>query len=98
MRPLTPNQICRASVLLNTLRRPYATPHSNHSPTASPSMSEHIQAPVRKNVRFSSIDRSWGELFYEDGKPTPRLGDISRGLANYIVMLSHQRSDHFADK
>lgn len=36
-------------------------------------------------TELSTIDQKWGKLFESDGKPTQRLGQFLRGLANYIV-------------
>ncbi|EPE27303.1 hypothetical protein GLAREA_03218 [Glarea lozoyensis ATCC 20868] len=36
-------------------------------------------------LELSTIDLKWGQLFENDGTPTPRLGQFLRGLANHIV-------------
>jgi hypothetical protein len=36
-------------------------------------------------LELSTIDLKWGQLFGNDGTPTPRLGQFLRGLANHIV-------------
>jgi len=36
-------------------------------------------------MELSTIDQKWGRLFENDGKPTQRLGQFLRGLANHIV-------------
>ncbi|KAL5321648.1 hypothetical protein ACEPPN_009608 [Leptodophora sp. 'Broadleaf-Isolate-01'] len=36
-------------------------------------------------TELSTIDQKWGRLFESDGKPTQRLGQFLRGLANYII-------------
>ncbi|KAI9055854.1 hypothetical protein LZ554_000793 [Drepanopeziza brunnea f. sp. 'monogermtubi'] len=36
-------------------------------------------------MELSTIDQKWGRLFETDGKPTKRLGQFFRGLANYII-------------
>lgn len=37
------------------------------------------------NLELSTVDLKWGTLFDGDGKPTPRLKQILRGLANHLV-------------
>jgi hypothetical protein len=39
-------------------------------------------------LELSTIDLKWGQLFENDGTPTPRLGQFLRGLANHIVCRS----------
>ncbi|KAG4426467.1 hypothetical protein IFR04_000349 [Cadophora malorum] len=36
-------------------------------------------------AELSTIDQKWGRLFENDGKPTQRLGQFLRGLANHII-------------
>ena len=36
-------------------------------------------------TELSTIDQKWGRLFENDGKPTQRLGQFLRGLANHIA-------------
>ncbi|KAL2071396.1 hypothetical protein VTL71DRAFT_12631 [Oculimacula yallundae] len=36
-------------------------------------------------MELSTIDHKWGRLFESDGKPTQRLGQFLRGLANHII-------------
>lgn len=36
-------------------------------------------------VELSTVDQKWGRLFENEGKPTQRLGQFLRGLANHIV-------------
>ncbi|KAH7351084.1 hypothetical protein BKA65DRAFT_250777 [Rhexocercosporidium sp. MPI-PUGE-AT-0058] len=36
-------------------------------------------------AELSTIDQKWGRLFETDGKPTQRLGQFLRGLANHII-------------
>lgn len=38
-------------------------------------------------LELSTIDQKWGRLFDNDSRPTERLGQFLRGLANYIVSL-----------
>jgi hypothetical protein len=39
------------------------------------------------NAELSTVDQKWGKLFDNDRKPTARLGQFLRGLANHIVSL-----------
>jgi hypothetical protein len=36
-------------------------------------------------AELSTVDQKWGRLFDSDGRPTQRLGQFLRGLANHIV-------------
>lgn len=36
-------------------------------------------------VELSTIDQKWGRLFDSEGRPTTRLGQFLRGLANHII-------------
>ncbi|KAI9644167.1 hypothetical protein NHQ30_007520 [Ciborinia camelliae] len=38
-------------------------------------------------LELSTIDQKWGRLFDNDSRPTERLGQFLRGLANHIVSL-----------
>jgi hypothetical protein len=41
---------------------------------------------------MTTLERIWGKLF-EDGKPTPRLGQLLRGIAVHLVipfLLKHR--------
>ena len=42
-------------------------------------------------VEPTTIDRKWGRLFDNGGRPTQRLGACLRGLANHIVRLPRRR-------
>jgi hypothetical protein len=63
----------------------------NDRPPRSPSSDS---GPVRPRAPRTStsgseptaLDRTWGQLF-DNGNPTPRLGELLRGLANHIVSL-----------
>lgn len=35
--------------------------------------------------RYSVVDQKWGVLFDQRGEPTARLGQLLRGIANYMV-------------
>ncbi|KAM5350479.1 hypothetical protein ACJ41O_006984 [Fusarium nematophilum] len=36
-------------------------------------------------VTLSAVDQKWGTLFDDGGEPTARLGQVLRGIANYLV-------------
>lgn len=48
-----------------------------HSPSRS--------SPVELADRHSTVDQIWGKLFDKRGDPTERLGQLLRGIANYII-------------
>ncbi|CAL3972824.1 unnamed protein product [Diplocarpon coronariae] len=37
-------------------------------------------------LELSTVDQKWGRLFEKDGKPTQRLGQFLRGLANHMIV------------
>ncbi|KAG5983701.1 hypothetical protein E4U55_007450 [Claviceps digitariae] len=42
--------------------------------------------PLGQETPFLSVvDKQWGVLFTEKGEPTRRLGEVLRGVANYII-------------
>jgi hypothetical protein len=53
---------------------------SDRTPTARPSPGR-----TYSTMELSTIDQKWGRLFDSDGRPTQRLGQFLRGLANHIV-------------
>lgn len=46
---------------------------------------------------LSILDQKWGALFDNDMEPTTRLGQVWRGIANYIVCRTVTSSSHSAD-
>jgi hypothetical protein len=36
-------------------------------------------------IELSTIDQKWGRLFDSEGTPTLRLGQVLRGIANYLA-------------
>lgn len=38
-------------------------------------------------AELTTIDQKWGTLFEVDREPTPRLGQVLKGLANHIVRI-----------
>ena len=47
-----------------------------------------VYRPLFSSTELSTIDLKWGRLFDADLNPTPRLGQIFRGIANRLVSLS----------
>lgn len=41
-----------------------------------------------KGNALSAVDQKWGRLFDDRGEPTARLGQVLRGIANYLVSFS----------
>ncbi|KAG5989968.1 hypothetical protein E4U43_004397 [Claviceps pusilla] len=41
--------------------------------------------PARETPFLSIVDKQWGVLFTDEGEPTRRLGEVLRGVANYII-------------
>ncbi|PKS06930.1 hypothetical protein jhhlp_005526 [Lomentospora prolificans] len=76
---LSPNQ--RDSFFPKPAKFPGSIPRGSsfpHTPPASPP-----QRPQGDGL--SIVDRRWGELFDKDGKATKRLGQVLRGVANYLI-------------
>lgn len=46
--------------------------------------SEAPEPPEQGNA-LSAVDQTWGMLFDDRGEPTARLGQVLRGIANYLV-------------
>jgi hypothetical protein len=41
--------------------------------------------PMNQGPMLSAVDLKWGKLFDDKGEPTERLGQVLRGIANYLV-------------
>lgn len=41
--------------------------------------------PTKQGPMLSAVDLKWGRLFDDRGDPTARLGQVLRGIANYLV-------------
>ncbi|KAG6009479.1 hypothetical protein E4U54_008552 [Claviceps lovelessii] len=41
--------------------------------------------PAQETPFLSIVDKQWGVLFTDKGEPTRRLGEVLRGVANYII-------------
>ncbi|KAH7173767.1 uncharacterized protein B0J16DRAFT_196817 [Fusarium flagelliforme] len=42
--------------------------------------------PTKQGPMLSTVDLKWGRLFDDKGDPTARLGQVLRGIANYLVV------------
>lgn len=42
--------------------------------------------PMNQGPVLSAVDLKWGKLFDDKGEPTERLGQVLRGIANYLVL------------
>ncbi|KAG6006757.1 hypothetical protein E4U21_006742 [Claviceps maximensis] len=63
-----------------------SAPSSSSSSTSSKRVSSRDVGALGQETPFSSVvDRQWGVLFTEKGEPTTRLGEVLRGVANYII-------------
>ena len=72
------------------LYNPRRTP-SPHSQTSDSSDKPHVRpkGPARLSTskEETTLEKIWGQLFEEDGRPTKKLGQFLRGLAVHIVSL-----------
>jgi len=69
-------------------RSPPSSPLEKQSGVRFFDRSPPIRATVPRtysNMELSTIDQKWGRLFDNEAKPTQRLGQFLRGLANHIV-------------
>lgn len=59
------------------------------SPTVADSTGSRPSQPTRMPTldELTPLDRTWGQLFDEDGAPTVRLSQFLRGLANHLVRV-----------
>ena len=67
---------------------------SPHSQSSESSDKPHVRpkGPARLSTskEETTLEKIWGQLFEEDGRPTKRLGQFLRGLAVHIVRLMEQ--------
>ncbi|KAI9718264.1 MAG: hypothetical protein M1812_004254 [Candelaria pacifica] len=77
---------------LSPKETPVALPNDKGMPSPSSDASSVGSSSVRPKVSRLSTDKEqtplekfWGALFDEDARPTPRLGQFLRGLANHII-------------
>jgi hypothetical protein len=72
----------KSPIILNEDEGPeprHAVPPRPASRSAIPS------EPAKQGPTLSAVDLKWGRLFDERGDPTARLGQVLRGIANYLV-------------
>ncbi|KAF4976860.1 hypothetical protein FZEAL_6525 [Fusarium zealandicum] len=68
-------------VILNGRSTPTATRQAETAPASRLSRSE----VNGQGVALSAVDQKWGKLFDGKGGPTARLGQVLRGIANYLI-------------
>jgi hypothetical protein len=69
---------------------PMTTIHPTSAPASKAERTYRPMAPSREPTEEeeSVIDKQWGVVF-DGSNPTPRLGQMLRGIANYIVSLRY---------
>lgn len=61
-------------------------PEPRHTAPPRPASRSAIPSdPAKQGPALSAVDLKWGRLFDVRGDPTPRLGQVLRGIANYLV-------------
>jgi hypothetical protein len=70
-------------------RRPSPGKVSDAGSESRPTMSERIP---KSSDEMTTLEKIWGRMF-EDGKPTPRLGQLLRGIAVHLVILFQPGSE-----
>jgi hypothetical protein len=48
-------------------------------------LSNRRESRTFSTIELSTIDQKWGKLFDSEGTPTFRLGQVLRGIANYMA-------------
>lgn len=61
---------------------------NSRSPTRSETTRTEPPVVDELGNALSAVDQKWGKLFDDRGEPTARLGQVLRGIANYLVSLS----------
>ncbi|KAF5023891.1 hypothetical protein F66182_4050 [Fusarium sp. NRRL 66182] len=69
----------KAPTILN--ERPESCPADTRPASRPPPPQE----PVNQGPTLSAVDLKWGRLFDDRGEPTARLGQVLRGIANYLI-------------
>ncbi|KAF4948357.1 hypothetical protein FGADI_9669 [Fusarium gaditjirri] len=69
----------KAPIILNEGPEPR---HSEPRPASRPVPPPE---PVKQGPAISAVDLKWGILFDDKGEPTKRLGQVLRGIANYLI-------------
>ncbi|EMT62508.1 hypothetical protein FOC4_g10006125 [Fusarium odoratissimum] len=60
-------------------------PERRHSEPRPASRPAPPPEPVKQGPALSAVDLKWGTLFDDRGEPTKRLGQVLRGIANYLI-------------
>ncbi|KAF4441940.1 hypothetical protein FACUT_2347 [Fusarium acutatum] len=60
-------------------------PEPRHPEPRPTSRSVPPPEPVKQGPALSAVDLKWGTLFDDKGEPTKRLGQVLRGIANYLI-------------
>jgi hypothetical protein len=61
-------------------------PEPRHSVPQRPASRSAIPSdPAKQGPTLSAVDLKWGRLFDDRGDPTPRLGQVLRGISNYLI-------------
>uniref|UniRef100_A0A4E9EB05 DUF7514 domain-containing protein n=1 Tax=Gibberella zeae TaxID=5518 RepID=A0A4E9EB05_GIBZA len=62
-------------------------PEPRHTAPPRPASRSAIPSdPAKQGPALSAVDLKWGRLFDVRGDPTPRLGQVLRGIANYLIV------------
>ncbi|RGP76091.1 hypothetical protein FLONG3_5482 [Fusarium longipes] len=62
-------------------------PEPRHTVPPRPASRSAIPSESSKQgPTLSAVDLKWGRLFDDRGDPTPRLGQVLRGIANYLIV------------
>ncbi|KAF4451402.1 hypothetical protein F53441_5668 [Fusarium austroafricanum] len=69
----------KAPIILNEGPEPR---HSKPRPSSQPPPAPE---PIKQGPTLSAVDLKWGRLFDDKGEPTERLGQVLRGIANYLI-------------
>ncbi|KAI4262417.1 MAG: hypothetical protein L6R42_002409 [Xanthoria sp. 1 TBL-2021] len=95
--PQEPRSPVRESRTSNFYERRTSSPLSQ----SSESSNTRPKGPARLSTMTeeTTLEKIWGQLFDEEGRPTPRLGQFLRGLAVHIVSSAHppEMTHNYAD-
>ncbi|KAI9832325.1 MAG: hypothetical protein M1826_002011 [Phylliscum demangeonii] len=64
-------------------RTSVSAPSEDSAPPPPPSRSQGVRVPA--DIDESPLDKIWGRLFDDDKQATARLGQLLRGMANFII-------------
>ncbi|KAM0352962.1 hypothetical protein ACHAPU_001846 [Fusarium lateritium] len=69
-------------IIFTLSEHPAETPIETCPPSRPPPP---VPTPTSQGPSLSAVDMKWGTLFDDKGEPTERLGQVLRGIANYLV-------------